>query len=307
MAFSIGLRVYQVTVHKDQDRTPLKLTNDGALTDVRKFLEDFVDGNTNTNDHEDLQRSWYFEKLSEARLNSTYGYIRYGTYGFESDLIDRKTKKSNYKRKVGDLEEIPLYFHFWSPPNQDFSLAAFQSFQARSCVSVVTTNASSQFEKMHKGYRLSFRKLMPGDVKGSAMYSAPVKQLTLVKKKVPENKEDRYLFNFNPEEVEFELSFRAKRRRTLGSLASILDISSGNAREALRFDGIEFDQAKAEITVGKKRRTVGLLGYSNEAGVIELSESVQYGPNGHPKFDSIKYECEQIIKDFHQTLSKKPK
>jgi hypothetical protein len=304
MAFSIGLRVYQVTVHKENDRTPLLLTGDGSSTDANKFLADFVDANIDINDHEDLQRSWFFDKRSTAAVNNIYGYLRYGTYGFESDLVDRKTKKSNYKRKVGDLEEIPLYFHFWMPAKQEFALAAFQSFQARSCVQVVINAATISFAKKHKGYRLSFRKLMPSDVKSSAMYSAPVKQLTLVKKQMPQNKEDRYLFDFQPDEVEFEISFKAKRRRTLGSLASLLDKSSGNAAEALRFDGINFDQAKAEVTVGNKRRTVGVLGYSNDAGVIELSESVQYGADGHPSFASIKYETEQILKDFHSTLSK---
>ncbi|MGF0540388.1 hypothetical protein ACQQ2Q_20530 [Agrobacterium sp. ES01] len=307
MAFSIGLRVYQVTIYKENDRSPLMLTSDGAATDANNFLVDFVDSNLNPNDHEDLQRSWFFEKKSTAAVNNIFGYLRYGTYGFESDLIDRKTKKSNYKRKVGDLEEIPLYFHFWTPAKQEFALAAFQSFQARSCVQVVINAATATFAKRHKGYRISFRKLMPGDVKSSVMYSSPVKQLTLIKKQVPQNKEDRYLFDFKPDEVEFEISFKAKRKRTLGSLASILDKSSDNAAQALRFDGIDFDQAKAEVTVGNKRRTVGILGYSNDAGVIELSESVQYGSDGHPSFASIKYETEQILKDFQTTLSKPKK
>lgn len=307
MAFSIGLRVYQVSVHKEKDRTPLTLTGDGAATDAHQFLADFVDSNVDTNDHEELQRSWFFEKRSKASVNSIYGYLRYGTYGFESDLIDRKTKLSNYKRKVGDLEEIPLYFQFWSPAKQDFALAAFQSFQARSCVQMVIGAASAAYAKKFKGYRLAFRKLMPGDVKSSTMYSAPVKQLTLLRKKVPENKEDRYLFDFKPDEVEFEVSFKAKRRHTLGSLASLLDKSSGNAREVLRFDGIDFDQAKAEVTVGNKRRTVGVVGYSNDAGVIELSESVKFGADGHPLFPSIQHETEEILRDFHKTLSKSKK
>lgn len=307
MAFSIGLRVYQVTIHKENDRSPISLSGDGGLADLNHLLSGFVDNNVSANDHEDLQRSWFFEKKSTAAVNNIYGYLRYGTYGFESDLIDRKTKKSNYKRKVGDLEEIPLYFHFWTPAKQEFALAAFQSFQARSCVQVVIGAACAAYAKKHKGYKLSFKKLMPGDVRSSAMYSAPVKQLTLVKKQIPQNKEDRYLFDFRPEEVEFEISFKAKRRRTLGSLASLLDKSTGNVAEALRFDGIQFDQAKAEVTVGNKRRTVGVLGYSNDAGVIELSESVQYGADGHPVFASIKYETEQILKDFQSTLSKPKK
>ncbi|MBY3504007.1 MULTISPECIES: hypothetical protein [Rhizobium/Agrobacterium group] len=303
MAFSIGLRVYQVTVYREKDKAPLKLTEDGSATDLFSFLLDFVGKRGVASDREDLQRSWFMEQRGTPSSESIQGYVNYGTYGFESNLVDRKTKKNNYRRKPGDLEEIPLYFKFWMPKGESFGLAAFQSFQARSCVQLVVGSASEMFSTKYKGYRLWFRKLMPEDVKSSALYSAPVKQFTFVKKTLPQTKEDRYLFDVDPDEVEFEVSIKAKRKRSLGTFLSFKE-KAGQSSSLLKYDGIQFDEAKAEITVGKKRRTVGVLGYNSDAGVIELSDSVQLGSDGHPNYESIRLETDAIFKDFHSTLAK---
>lgn len=303
MAFSIGLRVYQVMVYRERDKTPLDLTTDGSATDVFRFFSEFINSRGQPTDREDLQRSWFMETRGVGSVTSHEGYVNYGTYGFESNLVDRKTKRSNYRRQPGDLEEIPLYFKFWTPVGQSFGLAAFQSFQARSCVQLVINSASEMFSAKHKGFRLYFRKLMPEDVRSSALYSAPVKQFTFVKKTLPQAKEDRYLFDVDPDEVEFEVSIKAKRRKSLGTLLSFKE-KAGPGSALLRYDGIQFDEAKAEITVGNKRRTVGVLGYSSDAGVIELAESIQLGPDGHPTYESIRLETDAIFKDFYSTLAK---
>ncbi len=303
MAFSIGLRVYEVTIYREKERQALPFSNDGTATDIYKFLSDFVANRGQPSDREDLQRSWFMEQHGVASASSIQGYVNYGTYGFESNLVDRKTKQNNYRRKPGDLEEIPLYFKFWMPEGESFGLAAFQSFQARSCVQLVINSATEMFTTKYKGFRLLFRKLMPEDVKSSALYSAPVKQFTFVKKTLPQAKEDRYLFDIDPDEVEFEVSIKAKRRRSLGTLLSFKEKASETST-LLKYDGIQFDEAKAEITVGKKRRTVGVLGYSSDAGVIELSDTVQLGANGHPTYESIRIETDAIFKDFYSTLAK---
>lgn len=303
MAFSIGLRVYQLLVFREKEKTPLDIKADGGPTDLHKFFSDFIDRRGQPTDREDLQRSWLMEPKGVASTTSHEGYVNYGTYGFESNLVDRRTKRSNYRRQPGDLEEIPLYFKFWVPVAESFGLAAFQSFQARSCVQLVTNSVTEMYAGKFKGYRLHFRKLMPEDVKSSALYSAPVKQFTFVKKTLPRNKEDRYLFDVDPDEVEFEVSIKAKRRRSLGSFLSFKEKAESDSA-LLHFDGIQFDEAKAEITVGNKRRTVGVLGYNSDAGVIELAESVQVGSNGHPTYESIRSETDAIFRDFYQTLAK---
>jgi hypothetical protein len=301
MAFSIGLRVYKVSIQKEKQKEVVPLGKDGPASDLLAFLKAFVASNTNSNDHDGLQRSWFFDEKPNPSPIKIHGFIGYGTFGFESNLLDRKTKKNNYNRKTDDLEEIPLYFQFWVPTTEDFGFLAFQSFQARSCVSLVTSAMQLAFSTKFKGYRLSIRKLMPEDVKTSAFFSWPVKQITLVKKNIPKNKEDKYLFDLDPTIAEYEVTLRAKRRRDLGSLMSFLD-KAGDTKGVLEYDGVQFDEAKAEIAVGKKRRIVGVMGYNSDAGAIDITDSV-VAPNGHPTLASIAKEADDIIKDFFEVLS----
>ena len=309
MSFSIGVRVYQINVENEENGSQITMSSGAAEGDVYKFFFFFFGKNTEINDHSRKQRSWYFEKNLNSEPSSLYGYIKYGTYGFESDLIDRKTKENNYRRKAGDLEEIPLYFHFWIPEGSSFGLVAFQSFGSRSCVTILIDAATKMYSEKRKGYKLRFRKLMPEDVKGSGVFSAPVKRLTLIRKMIPKNIEDKYLSHISTEECELEVSIKAKRKRSLGEYGKIFSLFSGEKEVAdkpvLRFNGLEFDQAKAEINFGNKRRTVGLLGYNSDAGVIDLTDAVEIGADGHPLFESICEETKSIILDFFDTLSSK--
>jgi len=303
MSFSIGLRFYQVHIHKVQDRNPVGFQKDVMTSDPYVFMKEFVKNNQEIRDREDLQRSWFLDAKPVDGARDIKGYIKYGTYGFESNLIDRKSKKSNYKRKSSDLEEIPLYFQFWVPDAGPCGFAVFQSFQGRSCVTLVIGAITEQFKAKHKGYALSFKKIMPEDVKGSSLYSAPVKQVRLVKKSMPRDKADKYLKNIEAEEVDFEISLKAKRKRNLGNILSLRKGADQTSSSFLVYDGIKFDEAIAEVSVGGRRRTVGIMGYNSDAGTVEISDSVSWGPDGHPTFQSVSREADTILQDFYKTMS----
>src|SRR5262245_48108074 len=86
---------------------------------VDKFISHFIDAHRTGIQNSELERSWYFELRDEDPGNYR-GYIHYGTFGFESNFVDAKTKKRNYRRKTTDVEEIPLYFEFWLPKKENF-------------------------------------------------------------------------------------------------------------------------------------------------------------------------------------------
>lgn len=64
------------------------------------------------------------------------------------------------------------------------------------------------------------------------------------------------------------------------------------------FDGIEFNEASALISIGNTYRKVGIIGPSNTAGVIDITDDVQLGADMHPEFNSISAIATQIISDF---------
>jgi hypothetical protein len=160
-----------------------------------------------------------------------------------------------------------------------------------------------KFEKSNPKFALSFQKILPNDAKGSAFYSAPVKRLRLVKRKASSDIADRYFDNRSPDAIDIEITVSARRNKSLGNLSSLLKSLKGGAGSVVTHDGLDFPEATADIRVGNRTRRVGVLGVNSDAGVIDLTDVIIKGMDGHPTFESIKKETNEILKDFYSTLN----
>jgi len=304
MANAIGLRCYQIVVHKKRDTTPLAFDDFELDLAPPEFVANFIKNHLNPVQNDERERSWYFEEHSAGHaIGDSVGYIRYGTFGFESDLVNTRTKERNYRRKIDDIEEIPLFYEFWFPKKSDHALAAFQSFAGRSCIGLVMERLEEAFEQANPGYVMRFRKLLPNDSGGALYSAAPVKQLKFIKRNAPSDITDRYFDDGIPSEVDFEVAFTARRRQSLGPFG---DIARNLARDAktglVTHDGIEFGEAVATIRVGGRYRPVGVFGLNSDAGVIDITGDIVKGPDGHPTFESVQLQTKDILLDFHKSL-----
>ncbi len=303
MASSIGLRAYQFYVTEERSTAPIDLRDVALKKPLPEVVSEFVEGNSTVNQRTDLERSWYFEERPDPSFIGSRGHVHYGTFGFESNLVDGKTKKNNYRRKSTDVEEIPLFYEFWLPEDESYGLAAFQSFQGRSCVQLVALRMVEQFERSNDGYSLKFRKLMP--TAGSSAYAgAPVKSLRLLRRNAPSDLADRYRGGDAYGGVDFEIIISARRKSSLGNLGSVSRSLPRNKAGVVTHDGVEFDQAIADIQVGRRKRPVYVFGASGNAGVFDLSDIIERGADGHPTFDSIASEASDILSGFNSSLSR---
>jgi len=103
--------------------------------------------------------------------------------------------------------------------------------------------------------------------------------------------------------VDIELHISAKKNRSLGSLSNLLNSVKSKAENVILHEGITFPEAVAEIRVGDRTRRVGVFGVNNDTGLIDLTDAIIRGDNGHPTFESIKRESELILSDFYKTLA----
>ena len=139
MPAAIGLRFYKLVARRLRDREKETVEASELAVALPSFLGQFVDRHSDDGEVSDAakERSYYFIPHESYGIGSVRGHINYGTFGFESRIRDPKKKTTAYNRKAGDVEDIPLYFDFWSPPGADFSMAALQSFGGKSCVHLV--------------------------------------------------------------------------------------------------------------------------------------------------------------------------
>lgn len=266
--------------------------------DLIDFASDFAVRKKEPTVETSEQRTWFFEPVVTNSIRTVHGYINYGTHGFESKFKDVTTRKQKYLRKASDLEEIPLYFQIWVPSNSEFTLMAFQSFQGRSCVSFVRSAMIKEFEERHPGYAMTFRVVAST---ASFLDTAPVKAVTFFKPRTVKDKADRYLLGRPADDVEYEVTVRARKRGSaLSTYKELRDRFPSDG--VVEFDGHEFDGVKADVKMGRKRRTVGIYGSGLDAGLIDVSEDVKRQPSGHPVFESIENEVDSIMEDFYKGM-----
>lgn len=301
MPSAIGLRIYQISIRQKGNSKPIVLESDELETSTQNFIADYIRKHSKITQSAELERSWYFEVRENDNLSSCRGYVHYGTFGFESNFVDGKTKARNYRRKTTDVEEIPLYFEFWCPPRENFGFVGFQSFQGRSCINLVMSGLKQAFENENSDFTFVYKKLLPSDANGSILAKAPVKRLRLIRKDAPSDLADRYFRNPSQDSIDFEIIVSARRRKSLGSMSSLLK-SIKTTKGVIMDDGVDFNEAVAEIQIGNKTRRVGILGANGDAGVIDLTNEVDRGPDGHPTFKSLKKATNEILDDFYETI-----
>lgn len=304
MASAIGIRGYLVTAHKKGDKAILSFDASEFNVKPAKFFTNFVAGHAAVVQNDEKERSWYFEEREGDAEGSSRGYTHYGTFGFESNFVDNKTKAKNYRRKVDDIEEIPLFYEYWRPEDADLCFAAFQSFQGRSCIKLVMDQAQEEFAALNPGYILKFRKLLPSE--GSSLYGkAPVRRLRLIKRNAPQDVTDRFLGRRVPDKVNFEISMSTNRNKILGSFSEVAGALKKNASGVVLHDGIEFSEVYADVKIGGKYRPVGVFGGESNTGVIDITEDIVRGVDGHPTFESLTKQCDKILLDFYEVLTNK--
>ncbi|WP_448140248.1 hypothetical protein [Sphingopyxis fribergensis] len=304
MASAIGLRVYLLTVHEKGDPEALKFDASAFNAPLPQFITQFVTKNVTPVRDDDDERSWFFEGKESDGSGNTKGHVHYGTFGYESTIIDIATNTKKYDRGVDDVEQIPLFYEFWFPEKRKIAFAAFQSFAGKSCIRRVLNKINADFENANPGMLFRAQKLLPTD--GGSLYAkAPVKRLRLIKRNVEQDVTDRYLGTAKPKTVNLEVKLTAGRGQTLGLFKDIAGAAKSTDNGVALYDGIEFNEAIADVKIGGQFRPVGMFGSDSNAGVIDITSEIKKGENGHPTFDSVSEQCDVILSDFYDVLTSK--
>lgn len=203
------------------------------------------------------------------------------------------------------LKRYPCFYEFWIPDNANHAFVMFQSFAGKSCINLVVGQLQESFGKSNSGYSMSVKKLLPTNSTGGLYSSAPVKKLRLVKRNASKDIADRYLGRHAPESVNFEVRLSARRNKTLGTFGDLAGSLTKNAAGVVLHDGIAFNEAVAEVEIGGRYRRIGVFGSDADAGVIDVTDAVKKGKNGHPTFESLQEQSDAILTDFHKVLSSK--
>lgn len=294
---SIGLHIYSLKIRRKRKFEVIPLGENGEGATLSKAVPVLLKRFKSPLDEETGRpRSWYFEDVRKDGFTSS-GTIRYGSSGYESEIVDGKTRSVRYKRSVTDLDVIPIYFRVWVPDDGEYGLLALQTFGQRSCVNRVQQALQDCFRAVTEDHMLDMNPVHPASMK--SYMEGDVKTISLVKREYSTDSAENAVVDPN-EIVDLDVSFKAKPRSSLGKLSQVMKrIRKGDSdQQELKYNDTYFDEASANVVVGGKTRKVVIVGLSKNAGKIDLSEDVLRMPNGHPKYVSIDHEVEQLFVDI---------
>ena len=302
MPAAISLYVYRMQIYEDRGRKPLSFDDHLISIEVFEFLANFVKDHRRLQEDHDRQRTWFFDRPRRSKGEEVAGLLRYGVFGFESELIDTRTKKKQYDRKSTDFEQIELYYQFWCPDGEDFALLAFQSFSGRSCVGYVFEALKSEFRKTNKNLTLRLEKIAPQIINKATFGNAQVKQITLSKRSASKDLSDLHGASKKPQEVEVEVKVTAKSG-TFGRYRDLNQASLKHDAGLYTIGASPFQKAKAKVSLNGKTRSVGIFGDNGNAGAFDITEDVDFSTSGHPKFASIDTIADDILSDTCEVLT----
>lgn len=293
----IGLYVYRLSLRRTDNYQEVAFSRIGLGSAFTPFLQQFIASKQRPQQNQQAERSWILEPRPDNG-RSKHGLVQYGTFGIASNIRDPQTRVVKLARTTGDIEEIPLYYNFWTPLNGTYGFAVLQSYRDRSCVQQVLNPLVQEFNDLGNGLRLNAQKIMPTD--DDVYRNAPVQKLVLVKRRIGRDRAD-VLRDLPPDEYKLELNLTPKRRGGIGSFLNVAPIVRGAINgAAIVFEGIEFEEASALVKVGGAYKKVSIIGPSNNAGVIDISDEIALDDLGHPTFDSVAAAATQTITDFRQ-------
>ena len=290
----IGLRVYKVQVF--HNHAAQELTSDGGPNDLLNFTYQFVAKCAKSALDDGESRMVRYEPEASFK-NGAHGWMRYGKYGYGSQVEDVKTGKVALKRGTSQADTIPLYYRYWFAEGKKYGLLALQSFGGLSCVEVVNRAFANTHEIAFPDRRVTFSKVMPNDAK---LYgNRDVKQIHLVRKDADQSVIEKALRPENKShKVDVEFSVKARSGGTFGKLKDLDSKLGGH----LEVGEIDYEGVFAEVKVGSSYKRIGVLGVSSSAGVIDITDEVTRDTERHPELKSIQKSVTKHISDFSKVL-----
>ena len=306
MAITIGLVPYSVRIRDKEEHDYCQLDSlPTSPSDFFQILHTYLqDRRTQKSIDSDRKSVIKVDRLeSSPSLLSIDGLFKSGTYGFAAELEDLQTGIVR-SRSVNDCEYLPIYFNFQLKSGQNEAILLLQKFGIFGVKTSLLADLSAYIKDIDPNLSLEINPLV-SDSHIQELMGGAIKKIRYLKYSVPDDVADDIEELDNLEnDAEMEMVIKAKRDRFLGIPSWMRELFEGRTAtsDIVEINGIEYDNVKVEIDLGRKKRTLNLGDIRKLRMNIDITENVQMGADGHPTFDSIREQAEDIIPDLQNAL-----
>lgn len=161
---SVSLASYTIRVRAKRDTQFKHLGAFNEHDSFFDFVRDFISELEGRHAHDALSMSLQRARDVDSDVDTVWGVLEAGDYGYAAELVNVATMKSSYRRATDDAELLPFYFLLNAPADTDKALLIIQRYGNHGVLTEFTNALRVAFEGRFGDYILDIRRHVPGTV-----------------------------------------------------------------------------------------------------------------------------------------------
>ena len=307
------LEAYHIRVYKQghalQDPLDAKMT---GLPNLRELLASYfeVKGEGVYTASRESKSALKIEKFVDNHETEMWGQISSGDFGYQSALVNLADGSTKYKRKVDDVELVPLYFRVKISATLKEGVLVVQKFGARSVATPLKKELESHAKTLSERLRFLCNPLEPKEYIKSLLGQQQVSAVTLIRRELPRDLCDTLALTntggYRTREGVFQLTLRAPRNHFFAINRQVAEWVDALASDRISpfvelSNGDDYDDAKIEIGSGVTKRTLTISNISKFRTYRDLLVDTDE-KTGFPTLESVDAEGQKYMKELADSL-----
>ncbi len=306
---SIGINCYTIRfrmfVEKDKYLTYEEVFPE---RDFNTLMGEFIKSlETTTYTTRDQNRILYIEKILSVTHNILSGVVRKGYSGQETYVDEIKGSKVSTVMTIkrDQYNTIPFFFLLSLPNTKSSSIFFLAQSYKQYGFKEVFEEAFKQFifTKMHETITCEFGTLSVPSLFNKLLEHGKIKKLRFKSHSLGTNMEN--LLDLGQDDIdkslyEVEMSIKSRKRGFMGIKKKINQLNSSCTPfiELFKMEGIDFEEAFADISIGGRKRTLNLSNPGDFAASYDITSKAGLNRStNHPDFVKVEKEAIDLLKN----------
>lgn len=300
---SVTFSAYLIRIEKIKTDSFQELYQFNKTNDFLKILDLYLGQIQKSGEYLKKHKKMGVLESKAIKERKIKGSIKYGTFGFSSDIVETETGELTYPKVESEADLFPYYFQAFIPEGRDEGILLTQNIGVTGIYSVFRNAVVRRFNKSFPKYRMHLNQLIPEDIIDRLLSGGPVASLAFVKFGIPKNLEDAIDQPHTEKKFRTELVVSAKGGFGNKIKSLVRKASKKNQKKIVEIIGFEYDFTKAVIDLGGgKTRTINLLDLSRIRPKYELSDEVEFGLDGHPTSKTLDAFADDLMLDLAKSI-----
>lgn len=300
MPRQVGFHVYSVKVRKKYQRDTQVLSNISGRDDLLTILQAGLGRCLNSqNTGEAIERVACLKRF-EISNRHVVGLIEAGHYGEFTNIVHSRSGQVVHVQGTEEAALLPCFFRLFLPQHSGQGLLILQRdnrVQSKGALMSILNPILRKFDD-----ELSFEVLpiMNKETFEQLVGDGQIQQLKFIRHSIMQDFADEYDRGRDQTEGTMEVVVKARRGKSLPMKQRLVSWmnSANSVRDMFELPGLagfEFDQVKADLRIGRNKRTVD-FGKKLTNPIIDLTDKIQWR-RGRPTWESLVNSTLELAQD----------